>query len=192
MARAQHHRNAAGFQRVDHHQIGPPARRHQPPVVQPENARGGDAGHAIGRQRRGAQRDGGAYRMVEVAFLGDVERVPVVGAEGEEGRVPLRDDRRQRMQVLRHRAFAHQNLHALGELLQRLFGGGGLVVGADARTKIAVEVEPTQQRRMPVDAAPLKRRKLGHHAGIAAQHAGKIHHLRQPQHPGVTGERQQV
>ena len=67
-----------------------------------------------------------------MAFLGDVERIAVVGAERDERRMALGDDRRQRVQVLRDRALAHQDLHALGELLQRLGHVGHLVVGADA------------------------------------------------------------
>ena len=131
----------------------------RPRSLQPEDARGRNAGGAIGGERRRAERDRGADDEIEVAFLGDVERIAVVGAEGDVRRIALGDDRRQRVQVLGHRAFAHQDLHALGQLLQRLRQVGGLVVGADAGGEIAVEVEAAEQRRVAVDRAALERRR---------------------------------
>ena len=74
-----------------------------------------------------------------MAFLGDVERIAVVGAEGDERRVALGDDGRERMQVLAHRALADEKLHALGELLPRLGQVGDFMVGAYARAQVAVE-----------------------------------------------------
>eukprot|EP01035_Chromulina_nebulosa_P002406 gene2406-3249_t len=76
--------------------------------------------------------DGGADHEVEMAFLGDIERVAVVGAEREEGREPLCQDRHQRVQVLRYRAFTHQDMHALADLFHGFGGRRAFVVGADA------------------------------------------------------------
>ena len=96
-------------------------------------ARGGrERGGAVAGERRAAEADRRADHAVEMALLGDVERVAVVGAEGEEGRGLDREERRQRVQVLGDRALADQHGHALADLLQRLFGARGLVVGADA------------------------------------------------------------
>ena len=77
----------------------------------------GDGRGAIGGERRRAKLDRGADDKVEMAFLRDVERIAVVGAEGDERRIALGDDGRKRVQILAHRAFANEELHALGELL---------------------------------------------------------------------------
>ena len=121
--------------------------------MQAENARGRDRGGAVGGDRRRAERDRRADEEVEMALLGDVERIAVVGAEGDEGRMALGDDRRERVQVLANRALADQHLHALGKLFQRLGDVGHLMVGADAGAEITVEVEAAQQRAVAVDAA---------------------------------------
>ena len=47
------------------------------------------AGGAIGGERRRAELDRGADQEIEMALLGDVERIAVVGAEGDERRVAL-------------------------------------------------------------------------------------------------------
>ena len=52
----QHHRDRAAFEIVDHDEIGAPARRDEPAIHQPENARGRNAGGAIGGERRRAER----------------------------------------------------------------------------------------------------------------------------------------
>ena len=152
---------------VDDDEIGAPARRDEASIHQAENARRRNARRAIGGERRSAERDRRADDEIEMAFLGDVERIAVVGAERKEGRMPLGDDRGKRMQILRHRPFADENLHALGELLQRLRHVGDFVIGAYARAEIAVEVEAAQQGAVPVDAPSLERRELGEARGIA-------------------------
>ena len=77
---------------VDDDEIGAPAGRDETAVPQPEDARGRDPRRAVGRERRRAELDRGADEKIEMAFLGDVERIAVVGAEGDEGRIALGDD----------------------------------------------------------------------------------------------------
>ena len=185
-AARQHRRDGAGREIVDHDKIGAPTRRDEPAIVQTKNARGGKARGAIGGERRRAQRNRGADDEVEMALLGDVERIAVVGAEGEERRMALGDDRRQRVQVLRHRALAHQDLHALGELFQRLGDVGRLVIGADAGGEIAVEVEAAKQRAVAVDPPVLERGEFGETGRIARQHAGEIHEFGEAEHFGMS------
>src|SRR5208282_4153617 len=120
-----------------------------------ENARGGNGRGAIGGERRRAERNRGADDEVEMALLGDVEGIAVVGAEGDEGRKALGDERRQRVQVLADGALANEDLHALAELLQRLGRAGRLVVGAHAGAEIAVEIETADERRVAVDRPAL-------------------------------------
>ena len=78
-------------------------------------------GGAIGVERRRAAADGGTDQVVDVAFLGDVERVAVVGAEAPgTATCSVVSSSASAARSLRHRAFADQDLHALGELLARL------------------------------------------------------------------------
>ena len=77
---------------VDDDEVGAPAGRDKPAVAQAEDARGGNRRSAIGGERRRAEPDRGADEEIEMAFLGDVERIAVVGAEGDEGRIALGDD----------------------------------------------------------------------------------------------------
>ena len=125
-------------------------------------------------------------------FLADVERVAVVGAEGEEGRGVARDQRDQLVQVLRDRALADQDRHALGEFFARLLGGRRLVVGADAGGEIGVEVDAAQQRRMPVDMAGGKCLQLGEAGGVAMDHAGKVHEFGEPDHLRMVHEGHEI
>ena len=65
------------------------------------------------------------------------------------------------MQVLAHRTFADEQLHAFGELLPRFRNVGDLVVGAHAGAQIAVERGAAEQRAVPIDGPSLERRELG-------------------------------
>ena len=127
-----------------------------------------------------------------MALLGDVERVPVIGAEGHERGCGVGYGRNQRVQIFRHRAFAHQHRHALGEFFHRLGGGGRLVVGADGGSEVAVEREAAQQRGVAVNVPVLKRGQFGQHAGISGQNAGEIHEFSQANDVWVRGQRQQI
>ena len=127
-----------------------------------------------------------------MAVLGDVERVPVVGAEGHVGRGRLGQHGREGVQVLADRAFADQHAQALLQLLHRLRRAGRLVLGADAGGDVGVEVAARQQRGVPVDVAAREGRELGEAAGVAVDDAGVVHELRQPQHARVVGERCEV
>src|SRR5260370_1385488 len=60
-------------------------RRHQPAIERAEMAGRRAGGGAVGIERPHAAADGGADQVVDMAFLGDVERVAVVGAERQEG-----------------------------------------------------------------------------------------------------------
>ena len=77
---------------VDHDEIGAPAGRDEAAVAQAEDARGRDRRGAVGGERRRAKPDRGADDEVEMALFRDVERIAVVGAEGDEGRIALGDD----------------------------------------------------------------------------------------------------
>jgi hypothetical protein len=110
-----------------------------------------------------------------MALLRNVERIAVVGAEGNERRVSLGDDGTKRVQILAHGAFANEELHALRELLLRLWEVGDFVVGAHAGAQIAIERGAAEQRAVSIDRARLERRELGEANGIARENARKVH-----------------
>ena len=95
-----------------------------------------------------------------MALFRDVERIAVVGAEGDERRVSLGDDGREGVQILAHRTFANEELHALGELLSRLGKVGDLVVGAHPGAQIAIEGGAAQKRAVSIDRPGLECREL--------------------------------
>ena len=72
---------AAGLEILQQHDVGALARRHQAAIEQAEMAGRRPGGGAIGVERPHAAADGGADQVVDMALLGDVERVAVVGAE---------------------------------------------------------------------------------------------------------------
>ena len=184
--------HGAGVEIIEQHKIGAPAGRDKPAVAQAKGARGGNAGGAVGGERRRAKFYRRADHEIEMAFLKNIEGVAVIGAEGDEGRIALGDDRGERMQVFRHRPLPDQRMHALRQFLQRLFGARRLMVGADAGGKIAVEVKPAQQRRVSVYVAALEQREFCQHIGRARQHAGKIHEFGEADDPLVLHQRREV
>src|ERR1700684_3447931 len=108
------------FEVVDNDKIGAPAGRDQAAVPEPEDAGARNGRGAIGSEGRRAKLDRGADEKVEMALLRDVERIAIVGAEGDERRVSLGDDGAKRVQILAHRTLTDQQLHPLGELFFRL------------------------------------------------------------------------
>lgn len=74
-----------------------------------------------------------------MALFGDIERIAVIRAERQIGRQAFGDNRHQRVQVFRDRAFAHQNMHALADFFERFRCVRAFMFGADAGGEIAVQ-----------------------------------------------------
>ena len=66
------------------------------------------------------------------------------------------------------------------------------MVGANARGHIPVQIKAADQRRMAINMPILECFELCHDARIKVQHAGIVHHFRQPDDLGMVAERQQV
>ncbi len=109
--------HGARLEIVDQHQIGAVARRDQAAITQPEAVGGRPRRGPVGGPDRRAGGNRAAYQVVDMALLGDVERVAVVGAEGDERRGAVVQQRRQRAHVLARAAVADQHLNALLEFL---------------------------------------------------------------------------
>ena len=102
----------------------------------------------LGRVERGhdervlrchACRDRRAHHRVDVALLGDVLRLAVVGAEGEPVRAELVDERQQRVEVAGARSLADQQPHPRAQPLAALLDRAHLVVGADPGRRVRVQ-----------------------------------------------------
>jgi len=148
-------------------------------AAQAEGAGGGDGGGPVDRQRLDAMGNSGADHVVEMALLGDVERVAVIGAERQEGREALGDDRHQGVEILGDGAFAHQDMHALADLLHGFVRRRAFVLGADARRQVAVQVVAAQQRRVAIDVVAPEGVELGEAARILVDDAREIHEFGQ-------------
>ena len=169
-AAGRDHRLHRAFGEIaDQHDIGAAAGRDHAAVAQAEGVCRRPARGAIDVVQRPAEGDQRAHHVVEVALLGDVERVAVVGAQAAHARRMLVEDLGERVQVLGHRALADQHGEALLQLLAAVLGDGRLVVGADARGEIAVEVVAAHQRRVAVDVAVLEGDELVEHVVAARQ-----------------------
>ncbi|MCY1227100.1 hypothetical protein D9M72_393600 [compost metagenome] len=125
-----------------------------------------------------------------MALFGNVERIAVIGAERQMRRQALGDDGHQRVQILGDRAFAHQDVHALADLLHRLLSRGAFMVGADAGGEVAVQVLAGQQRRVAVDMRALKGVELGEADRVLVHDAGEIHELGEADDFWMVAERQ--
>ena len=187
-----HRLHRALLEVADQNDIGAAAGRDHAAVLEAEGIGRRPARGAIDVVQRPAEGNQRAHHVVEVALLGDVERVAIVGAQAAHARRILVEDLGERMQVLGHRALADEHGEALLQLLAAVLGNGGLVVGANARGEIAVEVVAAHQRRMAVDMAVLEGDELVEDVVAARQNAGKVHELGKADHLGVRRERDQV
>ena len=133
-----------------------------------------------------------AHHPVDVAVVGDVVRVAVVGAERDPARPELLDERKQGTQVAGHRRLADEQPHAGAQPLAALLDGQRLVVGGDPRRDVGLQVPAQHAGRMAVDVLRAVERELLELAGVAGDHARVVHHLGQPEHPPATHERLQV
>ena len=142
-------------------EIGAPAGRDEAAVPEAEDARGRDGRGAIGGERRRAELDRRADHEIEMALLRDVERIAVVGAEGDERRIALGDDGASACRSLHTEP---SRIRICMPLASFSFASGRLVTSWSVRMpalKIAVEGGAAQERAVSVDRPGLERRELG-------------------------------
>ena len=118
---------------------------------------------------------------VDVPVVRDLLRLAVVGAEGDARRPVLERERRERAQVARCGGLADEQPEPGPQPLASLLHGRGLVVGADPRRGVGVQLRPENAGRMTVDVA--SERQLCELGRRARDDAGEVHHLGEPQHP---------
>ena len=149
------------------------------PVVQPEPFRRVERSQAEGVRRIQALRAGAAHEAIHAAFLQEIGRNAVVGAEAEAAQGAGRHQRQERIQIARDRAFPDQDVHAFGQLFFRFGQGRAFVVAADAGGEIGVEVRARELGRVAVHDGRLERLQDGQALRVAAHDARIVHHLGQ-------------
>ncbi len=188
----QDHMGAALVQVVQHHDVGPLARRDLAAILQAERLGRRKARRAIDGKRGRAQPDQLPDHVIEVTVFRDVERISVVRAQAHIRAGHVGQKRLQGIQVLRNGAFADQHPHALLQFLARFPGGRGLMLRPYPGGDIGVEVPAQKLRAMAVDVAAAKCLELFHAAGILVDDTGIIHELRQPDHLWRIHERHEI
>ena len=143
-------------------------------------------------RRRDAGRDRVAHHAVHVPAVDDVLRVAVVRAERDATRAVLADERKQRLEVPRHRRLADEQPHPRAEALATLLDRECLVIRADPGGGVRLQLLPEDARRMPVDVLGALERELRELARLTGDHAREVHHLGETEHPAPTHERLEV
>ncbi len=191
-AGGDHPLHRAGGKIPDEDDVGAPAGRDHAAIAKAKGIGRRPARHAIDMVQRTAEADQRPDHVVEMAFLGDIERIAVVGAQAHEARRVGVEELGERVQVLGDRALADEDGETLLQLLAPVRGDRGLVVGADAGGKIAVQVVAADERGVAVDMPVLEGDQLVEHVRIGGQHAGEIHELGEADHLRVRPHRQEI
>ena len=127
--------------------------------------------------------DGVAHHRVDVAVLGDVLGLAVVGAEGDPAGAVLPGKRKQGVQVPRSRGLADQEPHPCAQPLSALLDRERLVVGTDPGRGVGVQRPARHAGRVPVHVLGSGQCELGQLVRVAGDDAGKVHHLGEADHP---------
>ena len=120
-------------------------------------------------------RDRLAHHPVDVAVVGDVLRVAVVGAERDPAGPVLLDEREQGVQVARHRRLADQQPHPGAQALAALLDRERLVVGADPGGGVGLQRRlPSTPGAWPSTCARRRAPSFSSSAGAPAMTPGKF------------------
>ena len=138
------------------------------------------------------ERDGVADHPVHVAVVGDVLGIAVVGAEGDPPGAVLRDERKERFEVSRHRRLADQEPHPGAKALAPLLHREGLVVRADPGRRVRLEGLAEDSRRVTVDVLGSVERELLELGRIPGDDPGEVHHLGQAEDAAPPHQRLEV
>lgn len=120
----------------------------------------------------------------------NVRRAAVVRAQRKARNVVPVHGGKDGEQLLARAALANEHVHARGKLVARFVRVVAFVVGRNARGGIGGEFRAFPAGEMSVDRLSRRARggELGEHVGVAARHAGIVHHFAQAEDV-VAGER---
>ena len=171
-----------------HEQIGPVpgCDRAEAPEAMPLGrvVRGEDDG-VLGSDSRG---DRLSHHAVDVPRRCDVLGVAVVCAEGDVAGTELGDERQERLQIPRHRRLPDEEPHSRSQPFAAFLRGERLVVRADARRRVRVQLLSQHPGRVPVDVRPSCELELGELGLVTRDDAREVHHLREPEDSATAEE----
>ena len=151
LAALQHELRHEALEVAEQQQVGLAPGRDRAEMVEPVVVRGVVRRHHERVLGRDAELDRVAHHRVDVPVLGDVLRLAVVGAERDAVRPVLGDERQQRAQVARRRRLADEQPHPGAQPLASLVERRRLVVGADPRRRVRLQIPAADARRVAVD-----------------------------------------
>ncbi len=183
-ATLENHLHIHIMQIVQHHKIRQIPRRNRALVVQQEVARRIVAGYLDGQDGICPQPDRLAHNIVNMPPVKQIIGMLVVGSEHAAMGVLLRQQGHQRLQILCSRAFANHDKLPLAQLFQRVVQRAAFVVGIDTGGHVGIERLARKPRRMAINLLVMRLRNddFLNRTSFTHQHAGIVHHFRQPQH----------
>ncbi len=171
-------------------QVGAVAGRDRAETLQPVPQRGIERRADQRVLRRDPVRDRVPHHPVDVAVVGDVLRLSVVGAERDPPGAVFGEQRQERLEVPRRGGLADQQPHPGAEPLASLLGRVRLVVRADPGGRVGVQRPAEDAGSVTVDVlGQCELRELGRRA---ADHAWEVHHLREPDHAAAAEQRIEI
>ena len=186
----QHHLRYEPLEIGEHEDVGAVPRRDRAEALQTVPQRGIQRRADQRVLGRDAVRDRVPDHAVQMAVVGDVLRLPIVGAEGDPSRAVLGEQRQERLQVAGCGGLADQQPHPGAQALSPLLRRVRLVVGADPGGCVRIERPAEHAGSVTVDV--LCQRELRELRRRTADHPGEVHHLREADHPAPAEQRIEV
>ena len=137
---------------------------------------------------------GNPYHVIDIAAFQKLRRNLVIRAE-HKIRCRIRiDSRQQCLEILGSRALPEHDANPGTQPVQCLLLGNALTVRGNPCCGISHQLAAGEPGRMSVHmhACTPCHAQLFHDTAVLCQHSRRIHHLRQPQHPGVLQKRFQI
>ena len=141
-----------------------------------------EGGHHQRVLRRHACSHGVTHHPVDVAVVGDVLGVAVVGAERDPTGAEFVHERKQCTEVARHRCFTDEQPHPGAKPLAALLHGQRLVVGADPGRRVRLQFLADEAGCVAVDVRRTLQRELRQLRRGAVDDPGEVHHLGEAEH----------
>ena len=173
-------------------QISAATGRNRAEMMQTEVIGSVDRAEANRRDRINPIGDSDAHHMINRAFINQAGRHAVVGAEAEAAVILHVDQRQQRAQIVRGRAFANEDGQAEAQLFAGFIDGGAFVIAVDPSSDISVERLAPDGGAVTIEDAIPEQIELVEDAFIAVDHAGIVHHLGEAEHPLIIEQRREI
>jgi hypothetical protein len=130
--------------------------------------------------------------MIQMAALKQILGMAVIRHQQSAAQGGGSHRRQEVGQVLGQAALADHHRETQTQLLLGFGERCALMVGADARQAIGIQVFPGKEGGVAVHRPPGKQGDFLKNPGVPGYYAGKVHDFRQSQDPGMTAVRRQI